>query len=244
MIWSPQQEAALKAIGAWRKAREQQVFYLGGYAGTGKTTLIKELASHGGVVVCSYTGKAVHALRRKGCRNVKTIHHLLYFPESLDESDLSAAKLTEIRALSGDDAMEIKSRFCRPLWYALDPFYPRDRGHDKIADVQLRHDKIGDLLGLESGSVRALLKDQNLDFTPKESSLEGISLIIIDECSMLHQDLFEDLLALGLPILAVGDPFKTRSFRARRVLTAGRLLHQNRLALRLHSTPTSQPLSY
>ena len=40
--WSPQQAQALDQIGAWMntpKDDRQQVFYLAGYAGTGKSTL-------------------------------------------------------------------------------------------------------------------------------------------------------------------------------------------------------------
>jgi exodeoxyribonuclease V len=43
-------------------------FCLGGYAGTGKTTLAKELAEvvTGGVVFGAFTGKAATVMRRKG----------------------------------------------------------------------------------------------------------------------------------------------------------------------------------
>src|SRR5205807_2001456 len=37
--YAPQQDAALKAIAAWRRDGGSQVFRLFGYAGTGKTTL-------------------------------------------------------------------------------------------------------------------------------------------------------------------------------------------------------------
>ncbi|HTJ02343.1 MAG TPA: ATP-binding protein, partial [Methylovirgula sp.] len=38
MDWSPQQEAALKAVGEWLKRGDRQIFRLFGYAGSGKTT--------------------------------------------------------------------------------------------------------------------------------------------------------------------------------------------------------------
>jgi len=53
---------------------------LGGYAGTGKTTLIGALAKRLPLfAVCAYTGKAAHILRQKGCQ-ATTIHRLIYHP--------------------------------------------------------------------------------------------------------------------------------------------------------------------
>ena len=44
MSWSPQQAAALSAVKAWLDAPNgQQVFRLFGYAGSGKTTLAREV---------------------------------------------------------------------------------------------------------------------------------------------------------------------------------------------------------
>ena len=59
---------------------------LGGFAGTGKTTVIRELVDRlPGCAVCAYTGKAADVLRRKGIR-ASTIHSLIYRPVK-DEYD-------------------------------------------------------------------------------------------------------------------------------------------------------------
>lgn len=82
--WSPQQDAAIKAIGQWmRDPRRKQVFRLFGYAGTGKTTLAKEIAASvgGGVLFGAFTGKAALVLRQKGCGGATTIHSMIYKPE-------------------------------------------------------------------------------------------------------------------------------------------------------------------
>jgi exodeoxyribonuclease V len=53
---------------------------LGGYAGTGKTSLIRLLrAELRGWAVCAFTGKAASVLRRKGV-DASTIHSLIYEP--------------------------------------------------------------------------------------------------------------------------------------------------------------------
>lgn len=54
-----------------------------GYAGTGKTTLAKEIAEgiDGTVLYMTFTGKAALVLRKKGCAGASTIHSAIYKPE-------------------------------------------------------------------------------------------------------------------------------------------------------------------
>jgi hypothetical protein len=53
---------------------------LGGYAGTGKTTVIRTLKTYlPEFAVCAYTGKAANVLRMKGV-SASTIHSLIYHP--------------------------------------------------------------------------------------------------------------------------------------------------------------------
>lgn len=87
MSWSPQQEAALRAVNRWRRQEGQQVFRLFGYAGTGKTTLAKTIADDcpGQVLFGAFTGKAAQVLRSKGCGDAKTLHSMIYTPVGEDE---------------------------------------------------------------------------------------------------------------------------------------------------------------
>lgn len=81
MSWSAQQEQAIRAVIAWANdKRSPQVFRLFGYAGTGKTTIAKEIAEQvgGHVPFAAFTGKASLVLRSKGCDNASTIHSLIY----------------------------------------------------------------------------------------------------------------------------------------------------------------------
>ena len=85
--WSPQQDAAIRDVQAWLKdPSAPQVFRLFGFAGTGKTTLARELAGdvRGKVLFGAFTGKAALVLRKKGCTNASTIHSMIY---KLDEED-------------------------------------------------------------------------------------------------------------------------------------------------------------
>lgn len=118
--FSPQQDAALKAVSAWLNDRPgvsaPQVFRLFGYAGTGKTTLARHIADEadGKVLFAAFTGKAAQVMRQKGCYNASTIHSLIYKPRDLndevpsfelwDEAPASKAKLIIIDECSMVDA--------------------------------------------------------------------------------------------------------------------------------------------
>ncbi|MBL4874904.1 MAG: ATP-binding protein, partial [Cohaesibacteraceae bacterium] len=60
MQWSPEQDAALKAVQTWLRDSGEQIFRLFGYAGTGKTTLARHFAENvdGDVLFAAFTGKA------------------------------------------------------------------------------------------------------------------------------------------------------------------------------------------
>src|SRR5262252_2028791 len=84
-VFTPHQDAALRAAAAWLKARPgspgtPQIFRLFGYAGTGKTTLARHLAEDvdGEVAFGAFTGKAALVMRRKGCSDASTIHSMIY----------------------------------------------------------------------------------------------------------------------------------------------------------------------
>lgn len=92
---TPEQKRILIDILSWYKHRSSPFLTLGGYAGTGKTTLIAQLAKiltklepKTALAFCSYTGKATrvlestlrsyHALRSKD--RLGTIHSTIYAP--------------------------------------------------------------------------------------------------------------------------------------------------------------------
>ncbi|WP_319544651.1 ATP-dependent RecD-like DNA helicase [Ruegeria conchae] len=79
---SGQQFSALDCVGSWLKndAKTNKIFRLFGYAGTGKTTIARHLASglNGRVVYAAFTGKAAMMMQRSGCEGASTIHSLIY----------------------------------------------------------------------------------------------------------------------------------------------------------------------
>src|SRR4029077_431772 len=138
--FSPQQDAALKAVAEWLKAKPGRgqtplVFRLFGYAGTGKTTLARHVAEgvDGKVLFAAFTGKAALVMRSKGCAGASTIHSLIYKTREngaevpsfdlWDDAPASKAKLIVIDECSMVDAelgRDLKS-FAVPLLVLGDP---------------------------------------------------------------------------------------------------------------------------
>lgn len=86
------QQQALDKITYWFKHASDQTFFLSGYAGTGKTTIIQPIIrqlhiSIDSVGIACYTGKAALVLSNKlnDYLEATTIHKLIYYPD--DESE-------------------------------------------------------------------------------------------------------------------------------------------------------------
>lgn len=76
-----QEEGLKSAVARYRENEKYTV--IAGYAGTGKTTLVKFIIAALNIPpedVCyiAYTGKAVSVLKENGCKNAMTAHKLLY----------------------------------------------------------------------------------------------------------------------------------------------------------------------
>lgn len=108
MTPTAEQHAAIKAIVDWYgDCNGPQEFYLAGYAGVGKTTVIaiaiQEIERRYGarkVVSGAYTGKAANVLRRKGAPNAMTIHRMIYMPKE----DPETGKTVFVLAIDGPAA--------------------------------------------------------------------------------------------------------------------------------------------
>lgn len=171
--WSPQQATAIDRVGRWIQTRNQPVFKLGGWAGTGKTTLAKHLASTvtGRVYFAAYTGKAAHVLMKSGCPNVSTIHKLIYKPK-----DRSQKHLRDLEA----ELKELQT-------------------HNPLPEELI--DRVQRAIEIEKVNLTRPAFALNDD-----SPLIGASLLVVDEYSMIDEQMGEDLLSYGVPILALGDP--------------------------------------
>lgn len=144
---SPDQAFALRVLNTFATTKHQSTkpyFTLGGYAGTGKTTVIKELLdllddADLVTAVVAFTGKAASVLRKKGVGHAQTLHSLMYKP---------------------------------------------------ILDSK------GNLIGFRKRSELLTEGDEG----------DEIDVIIVDEASMIDDELNQDLLSFKKPVIYVGDP--------------------------------------
>lgn len=151
-MWSPQQDAALKAVVRWlRDPYGAQVFRIFGWAGVGKTTLAKEIATFvsGRVLYGAFTGKAALVLRSKGCFDASTIHSLIYKAEELADGSarfilnpnslVATAKLLildEVSMVGHDLAHDVLSFGTRVLVLGDPGQLPPIRGTGYFTDTQ------------------------------------------------------------------------------------------------------------
>ena len=91
IILTTKQYEGLK-IAIERYLNHEKYTVISGYAGTGKSTLVKFIIDsipyiipQNDVVYATYTGKAAQVLMSKGCQNAMTLHRLLY--ESIPKPD-------------------------------------------------------------------------------------------------------------------------------------------------------------
>jgi exodeoxyribonuclease-5 len=139
---SKEQREVFDTMSKWYERKESDLLKVGGYAGTGKSTLLSVFANKYldvQAAFCAFTGKATSVLRKKfyeanivkGAFDIGTLHSLIYYP------------------------------------------IPNEK----------------------TGGIRGWKKRQRLPY----------DLIVVDEASMLNEELFTDLQSYGIPILAVGD---------------------------------------
>lgn len=133
MKWSPQQERALREVETWLHDPSSQVYYLAGYAGTGKTTLAQRLVQevHGLTLFAAFTGKAASVLRRRGAPEAQTLHSILYSVSDRDRTRLTKLQ-TEYKALEDTEEnferrlelekeIQHEMKLVRSPWFMLNP---------------------------------------------------------------------------------------------------------------------------
>lgn len=197
---SPQQDSAVRKIANWFKheTTSHPVFTLGGFAGTGKSTILPDILNGVGIDIhkiafAAPTGKAAKVmgekLKQQGIKSIPTtVHKLIYQPKAPkaevlerqlrdNRTQMEELKAGNIAPESGDLATDIKELEKKDAILTKD----LDRAYD-INDLRF---------SLNPDSV--LVK-------------ESIELIIIDEGSMVGEEMANDLLDFEIPMLVMGDP--------------------------------------
>lgn len=181
---SDKQNAAIATIKDWysNRSKDQQVCRVFGYAGVGKSTIVKYAIDElglstekaGEVLYAAFTGKAALVMTRKGTP-ASTIHSLVYrvsepTPQEIEKLEKEAA---EIRA----------------------DLHARGVAERLFEEARLR-------------SLELRLKDAHKPrfVLNAESAVRDCKLLVLDEVSMVGAEMARDLLAFGKPTLVLGDP--------------------------------------
>lgn len=176
--WSSDQEHALRRSDEWLRSTDQ-VLYIGGFAGTGKSTLAMHLVGGRRFLFATLTGKAAHVLRRKGCHDARTIHSLIYRPAGQSrEADI---RQLEAKILRLDGKREL---------FGLSP-----TEQSQLDSLRAR--------------LRQARRDSEMRFSLWENSPladQDVEGVVIDEVSMVDAKLGKDLESFGKKILVIGDP--------------------------------------
>jgi exodeoxyribonuclease-5 len=176
--WAAQQQVALDRMRRWYDAPGSgQVFFLAGYAGTGKTTLAREMWEHvgGGALCAAFTGKAASVMARKGLLGATTVHRLIYNPAGEEDEETIQELRDELYTLEGlTSPGRIATMRMEAIRRQLQEFGARGR------------------------RPRFVLKG--------ESDVQRAPLVILDEASMVDERMGEDLLSFGTKVLVLGDP--------------------------------------
>lgn len=173
---SADQRTAYDSIVRWMgdtSAFNGSVLTLGGYAGSGKSTLVSFVAEQTDLpAFVAYTGKATSVLRRK----------------------LRAAGTETVERAVRRDTFDERRPFCGTIHSLI--YRPCDCRELEAEDDKDKEEKPKDepcKLCDDKGWVRREVLDRNY------------GLIIVDEASMVDDNMLQDLKSYGTPILAVGD---------------------------------------
>lgn len=179
------QKEAIAKTKDWfiNRTKKQQIWRLFGFAGTGKSTVLKYLLGELGLsfdgivpdVFCAtFTGKASRVLQRKGTP-ARTIHSLIYSVSEASEEAFIAVK-AELDKLREQEAMATGS----------EAITARAMIQGKLAQLrEMKKPKFG----------------LNID-----SPVRDCKLVVVDEVSMVDEIMAGDLMSYGKPILVLGDP--------------------------------------
>jgi len=190
-IPSTAQAAAIAEVRNWFENRtdQQQVFRLFGYAGSGKSTVLKfalddlGISPHRsdkdgscipGVVTATFTGKAALVLSRKGTP-ARTIHSLIYSVIDATEEEIEAAVKKVLEA-------------------------------ETVARKLTGFDRTAAEAGIEAmRQALSAMKHPRFALNPQSDAVDA-KLIVLDEVSMVGEEMARDLMSFGKPILVLGDP--------------------------------------
>lgn len=195
-----EQEIGLRKIVSFfrsnRTWNRRGFFYLGGYAGTGKSYLVQKVAEAIGceTLFLALTGKAASVLLERGVSEAQTIHSAIYTPKG-------EVTLESIRA-------QAMKRIQNPVeGLDTDVYVDALRILDSDAEDDTKKARLRRLDPSFSTGAKFSLKEY-----PKT---RNYGLVVVDECSMLSPRIVEDIVRSSHAVLFLGDPNQLPPIKSR-----------------------------
>lgn len=212
---SVDQHEAYSTIKTWLRSGggARPLLTLGGYAGTGKSTVVSVLARDLGLVAfCAFTGKAASVLGRKlGEQGIPTVQRL---------ARGRGREAAEARERIGDTPYcgTIHGLVYKPCDSCAVDEYEHTYG-SKCEKGEAKPQEEAEALSVQTDDSRCFACNPppppwrdgpcpecaGAKFTRRESLDRPYSLIVVDEASMVTDDMLADLRGYDIPIFAVGD---------------------------------------
>lgn len=182
---APQQQQAFHLLVDWFRGPDQ-LFYLAGWAGTGKSSIAKlvaaELVGLQATIFGAYTAKAALVMRGYGCPLANTMHYWMYHPADDDRE-----KIMQLQ----DDLKELKEGLKA----------------DGYSDAQIAEHPAVQVV--EGKIFQESKKARRPRFMLNPSSeISKRDLGVLDEVSMVNDKMGCDWLSFGQKTLVMGDPFQ------------------------------------
>lgn len=183
LVFNSQQERALEKLVAWWNERnsDRQIFSLYGYAGTGKTTVMKEALKRlegCEATLTAPTGKAAKVLANKSGQKATTLHRALFKPSNGLQTRLQDRLTGNWNTLKSGDYITAG--------------IPEEEIRRNIEELEKQLKEF---------------KGKDSHFSLNQKGTEG-NLLLIDEVSMVPQFMESDIEKVSRKILLVGDPFQ------------------------------------
>jgi exodeoxyribonuclease-5 len=244
--FNPQQQAALEDMVRWINDpnRGDEPYLLQGYAGTGKTTLVRQLLEMvtiplARIALVAPTNRAAKVLGNKTGLHTGTIHKLIYLTvrEELEfqrerlQMWSDAKNFTDLADLIIEaDETNLEELFLENGGGNDGEFITFVEAHRikvlKYEGVTLPDDPAQRLSYFNEVRKEALqthkdnitdLLQEDLKVRKKEpSEVTGkYSLILVDEASMVNETVGADLVSYRVPVILVGDPFQLPPVKAK-----------------------------
>jgi exodeoxyribonuclease-5 len=182
---APQQQQAFDLLVDWFRGPDQ-LFYLAGWAGTGKSSIAKlvaaELVGLQGTIFAAYSAKAALVMRGYGCPNANTMHHWMYHPADDDRERIMALH---------DDLKELKETLAGEGYSPV-----QITEHPAVQVVEGK-------IFLEAKKARRprFMLNPSAEIAKRD-------LGVLDEVSMVNDKMGTDWLSFGQKTLVMGDPFQ------------------------------------